>query len=136
SGAADPFVSISARLEEYARVGKNVLLEGRRGVGKTSLVLEVARKLGLRLAYFSAPTLDPWADLVGVPVPQDGRLVFLRPAHVSEAEFLFLDELNRAHPKVQNAILELTLFRSLNGERLERLRTVWAAINPPDGEYQ
>src|ERR1043166_9712122 len=49
--------------------GQNVLLEGPHGTGKSSLALGVAGKLGLRLKYFSAPTLDPFADLVGIPVP-------------------------------------------------------------------
>jgi hypothetical protein len=131
----DPFEPIIARLEQYARAQKNCLLIGESGIGKTSLVLETARKLGLRLTYFSAPTLDPWADLIGVPVPREERLAFLRPEQVQQAEFLFLDELNRAHPRVQNAVLELTLFKSLNGEPLPRLRMVWAAINPPTGDY-
>jgi hypothetical protein len=55
---------------------------------------------------------------------------FLRPAAVRNAEVLFLDELNRAHPRVQNAVLELVLFKSLNGEPLPRLTMVWAAMNP------
>ncbi len=132
----DPYPEKIERLEAWARAGKNVLLRGDRGVGKTRIVQAVAEKLNLNLVYFSAPTLDPWADLVGVPVPQDGKLGFLRPDRVSQAEFLFLDELNRAHPRVQNAVFELIQFHSLNGERLPRLRTVWAAVNPPGGDYQ
>lgn len=132
----DPFEPIIHRLEDYACKEANCLLIGARGVGKTSLVIEIANKLGLTLAYFSAPTLDPWADLIGVPLPKGDNLTFLRPERVNQAEFLFLDELNRAHPRVQNAVLELTLFKSLNGQRLENLKMVWAAINPADEGYQ
>jgi hypothetical protein len=133
---ADPYEAIITRLEAYAQAAANCLLIGERGVGKTSIVCQIAGKLGLRLASFSAPTLDPWADLIGLPLPREEHLAFLRPAQVTEAEVLLLDELNRAHPRVQNAVLELTLFKSLNGQRLPHLRMVWAAINPPGAEYQ
>jgi hypothetical protein len=123
----------------------NVLLIGAHGVGKTQMVLEEAQRQGLRLKYYSASTLDPWADLVGIPVPvdvdgHDGRparkeLLFIRPADVDAAEIVFFDELNRSHPKVQNAVLEMVQFKSINGSRLPKLRMVWAAINPPDEAY-
>jgi hypothetical protein len=120
--------------------GKNILLEGSHGAGKTSLALEVAQKLGLRLKYFSAPTLDPFADLVGIPVPvvDDGtrRLLYLRQEDVTQAEIIFFDELNRAHPKVLNTVFELIQFRSINGEKLPHLRSVIAVINPAGSNYQ
>lgn len=126
----DPFVPLMQDLRACVRAEKNCMLIGGRGVGKTSIILDLAREENLSLAYFSAPTLDPWADFIGVPVPRGDELRFLRPAAVRAAEVLFLDELNRAHPRVQNAVLELVLFGTLNGEPLERLKMVWAAMNP------
>ena len=41
-----------------------------------------------------------------------------------------------AHPKIQNAVLEIIQFRSINGKPLPKLKMVWAAINPPDDIYQ
>ncbi len=125
--------------------GLNVLLVGDHGVGKTAMVVDEAKRQGLTLKYYSSPTLDPWADLVGIPVPApDERspgdakrhLTFLRPADVERAEILFFDELNRAHPKVLNAVLEAIQFRTINGVALPKLKMVWAAINPPGGVYQ
>jgi MoxR-like ATPase len=102
--------------------------------------LAVARASGLQLKYFSASTLDPFADLVGIPFPvTDGdrkRLEFVRPDSVNNAELLFFDELNRAHPRVLNAVFELIQFRSINGEPLPHLRSVIAAINPGNAGYQ
>ena len=40
------------------------------------------------------------------------------------------DELNRAKPKVRNAVMELIQFRSINGIKFNNLRMIWAAINP------
>jgi hypothetical protein len=128
--------SLLKQLLRLADEGLNVLLIGRHGVGKTSLVKAVAQQLHLAMKYYSASTLDPWADLVGIPVPTDGHgLVFHRPRDVDNAELIFFDELNRSHPKVQNACFELIQFKSINGEPLPKLRMVWAAINPPSSDY-
>ena len=123
----------------------DVLMIGDHGVGKTVMVLDLAREKGLRLKYYSAATLDPWADLVGIPVPVDvnspskegphKQLEFIRPIDIESAEMVFFDELNRSHPKVQNAVLEMTQFKSINGQPLPNLKMVWAAINPPDDIY-
>jgi len=122
----------------------NVLLIGHHGVGKTQMPLEEAERQQLKLKYFSSATLDPWADLVGIPIPVDvnpnsnilnKQLYFIRPPDVEDAEILFFDELNRAHPKVMNAVLEAVQFHSINGNPLPRLKMVWAAINPPDDIY-
>jgi len=122
--------------------GLNLLLSGYHGVGKTQMVLEETKRQGLKMKYYSSPTLDPWPDLVGIPVPvdtksnsEDKQLQFIRPADVEDAEIMFFDELNRAHPKVINAVLEAIQFRSINGKPLPRLKMVWAAINPPDDIY-
>lgn len=119
----------------------NVLLIGLHGVGKTAAVLDLCKEKGLKLKYYSCSTLDPYTDLVGVPDPVTGEdglreLQMVRPREVDEAEILFFDELNRAHPKVLNAVLEIIQFRSINGERLPNLKMIWAAINPPGQEYQ
>lgn len=129
------------KLREAGTHGFNVLMKGPAGTGKTSLVQQIAAELGLRLKYYSASTLDPFVDLVGLPVPvvrDDGTraLEFHRHQDVNEAELIFFDELNRAHSKVLNAVLELIQFKTINGDQLPRLKSVFAAINPPDGEYQ
>ena len=131
---------IQKALRDAILKGMNVLLEGTHGTGKSSMVLLVTRELGLTMKYFSASTLDPFADLVGIPVPveQDGKrsLVYHQQQDLLEAEVLVFDELNRAHPKVLNAVLEIIQFRSINGTRLPRLRCVIAAVNPSKGDYQ
>jgi MoxR-like ATPase len=127
--------------EKWMDLDLNVLLIGLHGVGKTAAVLDLCKEKNLKLKYYSCSTLDPYTDLVGVPDPvtgEDGQreLQMVRPREVDDAEILFFDELNRAHPKVLNAVLEIIQFRSINGERLPNLRMIWAAINPPGHEYQ
>lgn len=130
-------------LMDCAKTNQNVLLIGKHGVGKTVVTRKIFEDMGLKLKYYSASTIDPWADLVGIPIPIDvtngtvhKELQFIRPRAVDDAEVIFMDELNRAAPRVLNAVLELIQFRSINGEKLPKLKMVWAAINPPGGVYQ
>lgn len=130
------YSALSQTLTTAIGLGLNILLVGPPGGGKTSCLAKACKELDLRMAYFSTPTLDPFADLVGIPVPQksgdsyDG-IQFLRPKNVTQAEVMFFDELNRATSKVTNAVFEITQFRSINGESLPHLKSVVAAINPP-----
>ncbi len=137
-----------ARLNQYLKLNYNVLLEGLHGVGKTMIVKKTFESAGLRWRYFSASTLDPWVDFVGVPrvIEEDvpatttpgvitkRRLELIRPGYIEndEVDALFFDELNRAPDKVINAIMELIQFKSINGHKLKNLRVIWAAINPED----
>ena len=133
--------TLTDKLLQYANNSLNVLLIGPIGVGKTTVAKKVADLLNLKFKYYSTPTLDPWADLVGIPVPdisdrEKKLLDFFRPKGLQDAEFILFDELNRAHPRTLNAVLEIIQFKSINGERLPNLKMIWAAINPPGGQYQ
>lgn len=123
-------------LEHAAANGFNVLLVGSHGVGKTAMVKEVFDRLGWVWKYFSASTIDPWVDLVGVPKEKNGVLELIRPATLDfdNIEAIFLDEYNRAPKKVRNAVMELIQFGSINGKKFPKLKVVFAAINPDDDE--
>ena len=126
------------KLEKYAKNSFNVMLIGTHGIGKSTVVKEISSRLDLKFKYYSSSTLDPWAELVGIPVPnrEKNTVEFFRPSDLENAEFIFFDELNRAHPRVLNAVLEIVQFKTINGVPLKNLKMVWAAINPPGGDYQ
>lgn len=80
----------------------NLLLKGKHGIGKTSMVLEAFKEKGVRYRYFSASTMDPWVDFIGVPKEKkekngDSYLDLIRPKDFQddEIEAIFLDEFNR-----------------------------------------
>ena len=119
----------------------NVLLRGKHGVGKTAMVVDAFERKNLKYKYFSASTMDPWVDFIGVPKEQtdengNSYLGLVRPQEFQddEVEAIFMDEFSRAHKKVRNAVMELIQFKSINGRKFKNLKIVWAAINPEDDE--
>ena len=58
---------IQAKLDHWINNNFNVCFIGRHGVGKTAMVKAAFDRHGLRWRYFSASTMDPWTDFVGVP---------------------------------------------------------------------
>lgn len=131
-------MSLMEKLEIYAKNNLNVMLIGSHGIGKSTIVKSIMDKINLRFKYYSSSTLDPFADLVGIPAPDKdaGILKFYRPEDLLSAEVIFFDELNRAHPRVLNSVLEIVQFKTVNGFPLPNLKMVWAAINPPGEDYQ
>ena len=137
-------MGLESKLDHYLESGLNCLLRGNHGVGKTTLVGECFERHGLIIGetalIFSAATIDPWVDFIGVPkeVTKDGKtyLDFIQPKHFCEdrVEAIFFDEFNRSHKKIRNSVLELIQFKSINGKKFNSLKVVWAAINPEDSE--
>jgi hypothetical protein len=130
----------SENLDFWIQNHYNVLLVGEHGTGKTSIVKEAFERNGLNWRYYSASTMDPWVDFVGVPkekINDDGTsyLDLVRPKDFQEdsIEALFFDEFNRSAKKVRNAVMELLQFKSINGKFFPNLKIIWAAINP-DGD--
>lgn len=60
----------TTKLDFWIKNHQNVLFIGRHGVGKTAIVKEAFDRHGLKWRYFSASTMDPWVDFVGVPKEQ------------------------------------------------------------------
>jgi MoxR-like ATPase len=89
--------------------GGHVLIEGLPGLGKTHLVKGLAAALGLGLARVQCtPDLMP-ADITGSEVlirdAGGGQHLEFRPGPVF-ANLVLVDEINRATPKTQAALLE------------------------------
>ena len=86
--------------------GGHVLLEDVPGVGKTTLAKALARTVGLSFARIQfTPDLLP-TDILGANVldPRDGSFSF-HPGPVFH-NLLLADEINRASPRTQSALLE------------------------------
>ena len=89
--------------------GGHVLLEGVPGLGKTMLVRTLADVLDLKFARIQfTPDLMP-ADIIGTDIleeTEDGRRTFRFQEGPVFTNLLLADEINRATPRTQSALLE------------------------------
>lgn len=88
--------------------GGHILLEGVPGIGKTLLVRAVASCCNLKFARVQfTPDLMP-SDITGteIVVETDGRKSFVFSEGPIFVNVLLADEINRATPKTQSALLE------------------------------
>lgn len=86
----------------------NVLLEGVPGLGKTQLVKTIAKVFDIKFSRIQfTPDLMP-ADVTGTNliVKENGQNVFKFEAGPVFANIVLADEINRATPKTQSALLE------------------------------
>jgi MoxR-like ATPase len=122
-------------------VGGHCLLEGVPGLGKTLLVRSLAQTLDLKFSRIQfTPDLMP-ADILGtnmVMETPDGRRVFEFQEGPIFTQICLADEINRATPKTQSAMLETMQEGSVSiaGKirPLERPFFVMATQNPLEQE--
>jgi MoxR-like ATPase len=95
----------------------HVLVQGVPGLGKTLLAKTLARTLGGEFKRIQGtPDLMP-SDIIGVHVFDDSKRGFVfRPGPLF-ADVLLVDEINRAGPKTQSALLEAMEERQVSVER-------------------
>ena len=116
--------------------GGHLLIEDVPGVGKTTLAHALAVSLGLRFSrtQFTADLMP--SDLIGVSVYERSKEAFVFHPGPVFAQVLLADEINRAGPKTQSALLEAMEEQqvSVEGETrpLPRPFFVIATQNPSD----
>ncbi len=122
-------------------VGGHALLEGVPGLGKTLLVRTLAQVLDLHFNRIQfTPDLMP-SDIIGTNIitetPEGKRIFSFQPGPIF-AQIVLADEINRATPKTQSALLEAMQEHSVTvGGTIHRLQEpffVMATQNPIEQE--
>jgi MoxR-like ATPase len=122
-------------------VGGHALLEGVPGLGKTLLVRTLSQVLDLQFNRIQfTPDLMP-SDIIGTNIiseSPDGKRVFSFQSGPIFAQIVLADEINRATPKTQSALLEAMQEHSVTvGGTIHRLAEpffVMATQNPIEQE--
>jgi len=86
--------------------GGHLLIEDVPGVGKTTLAHALARAFGLHFSRVQFTSDLMPSDLSGVSIYERGKEAFVFHPGPIFAQVLLADEINRASPKTQSALLE------------------------------
>jgi MoxR-like ATPase len=122
-------------------VGGHALLEGVPGLGKTALIRSLSEALHLKFNRIQfTPDLMP-ADVIGTSIineDENGRRAFeFQPGPIF-SQIVLADEINRATPKTQSALLEAMQERQVTSSgtirKLESPFFVMATQNPLEQE--
>ena len=112
-------VGKSARVQDCVAcllAGGHLLIEDVPGVGKTTLSHALAHTFGLQFArvQFTADLMP--SDLIGVSVYERGQETFVFHPGPVFTQVLLADEINRASPKTQSALLEAMEEKQVSAE--------------------
>ncbi len=115
-----------------------LLLVGAHGCAKSFVLERLAESLGMEFRSYNASLIN-YDDLVGVPLPDATRtkLEYLASSEsIWDAEVVFIDEISRTRPELQNKLFPIIYDRRVQGRPLTRLVYRWAAMNPPPSDEE
>ena len=125
------FISVVTNLPSHIAV----LSKGETGIGKSDIFKQISKTIGLEMVDRRLSQMQE-GDLIGLPELVDGVTRFAPPdwymRACREPVVVFLDELNRAVPELQQCAFQIILDRELNGHKLHPETRVFAAINEGD----
>ena len=109
-----------------------ILTRGRHGIGKSTLVYQLAKQMDLEVVERRASQMTE-GDLLGLPKVTKGVTQWLAPEWLHTAcekpVILFLDEVDRATMEVRQGIFELCDSRKIAGYTLHPDTLIFAAVN-------
>ena len=110
-----------------------MLLIGKHGCAKSFILERLAKSLNMIFRCYNASLIN-YDDLVGIPIPTDNNTSLKYISNKSaiwESEVVFIDEINRTKPELQNKLFPIIYDKRIQGQDLEKLKYRWAAMNPP-----
>lgn len=107
----------------FIRSNQNLFVFGRRGVGKTQIILRAAKECNLKVNYINLSVIER-PDLAGYPdIQAVGDVVtFKSPQFLPKLfenakpdSIILFDEVDKAPPEVTAPLLEILQFKKING---------------------
>lgn len=113
--------------------GIPVLLWGPPGIGKSSIIADIAQQMNLPLEVVILSVREP-SEITGIPFVTNGRVEIAPPIWMERLckagkGILFFDELTTAPPSVQSAALRIILDRVVGDTKLPNEVRIIAAAN-------
>ena len=109
-----------------------ILIRGRHGIGKSTIVYQIAQNMGLPVVERRASQMTE-GDLLGLPKVEGNVTQWLAPEWLHNAcnnpVILFLDEVDRATMEVRQGIFELCDSRKIAGYTLHEDTVIFACVN-------
>jgi midasin (ATPase involved in ribosome maturation) len=109
-----------------------ILIRGRHGIGKFTIVYQIAEQMGLPVIERRASQMTE-GDLLGLPKVEGNVTQWLAPEWLhnacNQASILFLDEVDRATMEVRQGIFELCDSRKIAGYSLHPDTVIFVCVN-------
>lgn len=122
---------------------QNIFLFGRRGVGKTDIAIQAAKECGYKINYINLSVIER-PDLAGYPdMSQPGDIInFKSPYFLPKLaegarpdSIILFDEVDKAQAEVTAPLLEILLFRKINGLKINAAACILTGNLMNEGAY-
>lgn len=138
------YTQLKSVLPFALKIGRTPHIIGHAGIGKSSIVYQVFQEMGYKVVERRLGQMADAGDLIGLMefiknkdnVNTHVDYVLPKWFPKEPKTVIFLDEVNRAHKDLLQAIFELVYDKSLMGNKLPEDCHIVAASNPPTGDYQ
>lgn len=121
----------------------NVFLFGRRGVGKTDIAIQAAKECGFKVNYINLSVIER-PDLAGYPdMSSPGDVInFKSPYFLPKLldgykpdSIILFDEVDKVQPEVTAPLLEILLFKKINGMPINAAACILTGNLANEGAY-
>jgi hypothetical protein len=122
---------------------QNIFLFGRRGTGKTEIAIQAARECGLKVNYVNLSVVER-SDLAGYPdINSPGDVINFKSPHFlpklssggKPDSVILFDEIDKVQPEVTAPLLEILLFKKINGSPINAAACILTGNLANEGAY-
>jgi hypothetical protein len=127
----------------FIRSGHNCFLFGQRGVGKTEIAIQAAKECRLKINYINLSVIER-PDLAGYPdMSSPGDVINFKSPHflpklIGDAKpdsIILFDEVDKVQPEVTAPLLEILLFKKINGVPINAISCILTGNLPNEGAF-